>query len=200
ISMLNLGDSYTYGQGVCETCTYPHMLMDSLMTATKREGEYTSIAATGWTTTDLLNSIATEDPNETFDIVTLLIGVNNQYQNKDFSIYEKEFVELLEQSIVFADGNREHVFVISIPDYAFTPQGQNSGVTAKISDEIDQYNAYAKEIAEQNEIRFIDVTEISRLGLVFPELVGSDGLHPSKEAYRKFVNRLFEPVYETVKD
>src|SRR5690606_6336783 len=123
-------------------------------------------------------------------LVTLLIGVNNQYQNKHFSLYETEFPELVATAITKAKGDKNKVIVVSIPDYAFTPFGQNNGNPTNISQQLDQYNAFAQNFCEQNNITFVNITDITREGLNNPELVASDGLHPSELAYTKFVERI----------
>lgn len=183
---LALGDSYTIGQSVCETCRFPIQLKDSIgkYLNTNDTFQVQIIATTGWTTTNLKLAIATENPTNDFDLVTLLIGVNNQYQHKPFSLYEQEFPELVNTAIQKAKGDKNNVIVVSIPDYAYTPFG-NGNTT--ISSEIDGYNNFAKNYCNANNITFINITDITRLGLLQPELVATDGLHPSKIAYSKFV-------------
>lgn len=121
-------------------------------------------------------------------MVTLLIGVNNQYQNKPFSLYEQEFPELVNIAIEKAKGNKNNVIVVSIPDYAYTPFG-NGNTT--ISAQIDIYNAFAENYCIQNNITFVNITDITREGLAQPTLVANDGLHPSDLAYFRFVERIF---------
>jgi lysophospholipase L1-like esterase len=125
-----------------------------------------------------------------YDLVTLLIGVNNQYQHKSFSLFEKEFPELVNKSITLAKGDKANLIVVSIPDYAYTPFGQGSGSPSTISTEIDNYNTFAKNYCESRNIRFINITDITRKGLMNKSLVAQDGLHPSEEAYRLFVERI----------
>jgi len=192
--ILALGDSYTIGQSVCATCRFPEQLKDSL--AIKLEGstfQLDIIARTGWTTTNLIDAISNENPANDYDLVTLLIGVNNQYQQKSFSIYTLEFPQLLDKAIAFAKGDKTNVIVISIPDYAYTPYGQSTSEPAKISDELNTYNDFAENVSNQNGVSFIYITDITRQGLINPELVASDGLHPSALAYSKFVE-LIRPV------
>lgn len=197
---LALGDSYTIGQSVCESCKFPEQLKKGLENSTPAKSyPLTVIAQTGWTTTNLLSVIDSQNPSSTYDLVTLLIGVNNQYQNKDFSLYEKEFPELVTKAIVFAKGDKTKVIVISIPDYGYTPYGQRTGNQTKISAEIDQYNAFAKKYCVDNTIEFINITDITREGLTNPNLVASDGLHPSQLAYSKFVERILPKVITAVK-
>jgi lysophospholipase L1-like esterase len=190
---LALGDSYTYGQSVCETYRFPEQLKDSVK---KHLNSYDSfsvkmIAQTGWTTTNLKSAIAAENLSSDYDLVTLLIGVNNQYQHKPFSLYEQEFPELVNQAIGFVKGNKNNLIVVSIPDYAYTPYG-NGNTT--ISTEIDAYNTFAENYCNTNNITFINITDITRLGLLQPELVAADGLHPSTLAYSKFVARILPKV------
>ena len=184
--LLSLGDSYTIGQSVCETCRFPEQLKDSLLKKFNDEKtiDLKVIAKTGWTTTNLINAIEREMISSDFDLVTLLIGVNNQYQHRDFSIYESEFPMLIEASIKAAKADKSNVIVISIPDYAFTPFGNGN---TSISAEIDQYNNFAKSYCDQNGITFVNITDITRQGLLNTSLVASDDLHPSEIAYSKFV-------------
>lgn len=186
---LALGDSYTIGESVCETCRFPEQLKDSLQ---KKNTENLTInvdiiAQTGWTTTNLKNAIAAENPSNNYDLVTLLIGVNNQYQHKSFSLFETEFPELVTTAIEKANGKKENVIVVSIPDYAFTPYG-NGNTT--ISTEIAQYNTFSKNYCEANNVKFVNITDITQQGLIQTNFVASDGLHPSKMAYSKFVERI----------
>lgn len=191
INYLALGDSYTVGQSVCADCKFPEQLQRSLKnTNTANTYSLKVIAQTGWTTTNLISGINNQNLSPNYDLVSLLIGVNNQYQNKAFSLYEKEFAELLNKSIAFANGDKNKVIVVSIPDYAYTPYGQGSGNPAKISTEIDNYNTFAKKYCEENAIVFINITDITRKGLIDPELVAQDGLHPSEIAYSLFVKRI----------
>lgn len=186
---LALGDSYTIGQSVCENCRFPAQLKDSIAKSlnAKDTFEVKIIAQTGWTTTNLKSAILAENPSKDYDLVTLLIGVNNQYQHKPFSLYQQEFPELVNQAILFAKGDKKNVIVVSIPDYAFTPFGQGS---TTISEELFSYNEFAKNYCLANNITFVNITDITREGLLHPELVASDGLHPSPIAYSKFVERI----------
>ena len=188
---LALGDSYTYGQNVCTTCRFPEQLKTRLLPELEADAEIniSMFAVTGWTTTDLLSSISGIFSSD-FDLVTLLIGVNNQYQHKPFSLYETEFPTLVNKAIAAAHGDPSNVIVVSIPDYAFTPYGQGTSNPAGISSEIDDYNNFARDYCQTHGITFIDITDITRLGLENPSLVANDGLHPSEIAYAQFVDRL----------
>ena len=184
---LALGDSYTIGQNVCDTCRFPFQLKEALEDGLDATIELGIIAQTGWTTTNLKNAISNQNPSRDHDLVTLLIGVNNQYQNKPFSLYEQEFPELLATAIALAKGDKDNVIVVSIPDYAFTPYGNGS---SSISSQIDAYNAFAENYSTQNGVVFVNITDITRQGLANPALVASDGLHPSQLAYSRFVERI----------
>ena len=186
---LALGDSYTIGESVCQTCRFPIQLQDSIKKHITANDTFQTqiIAQTGWTTTNLKTAIATQNPTNDFDLVTLLIGVNNQYQNKPFSVYEQEFPELVSIAIQKAKGDKNNVIVVSIPDYAYTPFGNGN---ASISSQLDNYNAFAQNYCIVNNITFVNITDITRLGLQQPNLVASDGLHPSTIAYTKFVERI----------
>jgi acyl-CoA thioesterase I len=188
INYLALGDSYTIGQSVCDLCRFPEQLK------TKLGNEYPKnsflekvIARTGWTTTNLISAINQENLSPNYDLVTLLIGVNNQYQNKDFSIYTTEFVDLVNKAIILGKGSKSNLIVVSIPDYAFTPYGVSTGNQAKISTEIDNYNAFAQKYCQDNGITYVNITAITKEGLKNTKLVTTDDLHPSELAYAKFV-------------
>ncbi|WP_298118660.1 SGNH/GDSL hydrolase family protein [Flavobacterium sp.] len=189
IKYLALGDSYTIGQSVCETCRFPIQLQTQIKNSLTTKDIFITniIAQTGWTTTNLKSAIATQNPTNDYDLVTLLIGVNNQYQNKPFSLYEQEFPELVTIAIEKAKGIKENVIVVSIPDYAYTPFGNGN---ATISTQIDNYNAFAENYCIENNITFVNITDITRQGIAQPNLVASDGLHPSEIAYSKFVERI----------
>lgn len=186
---LALGDSYTIGQSVCNTCRFPEQLKRAMAS----DGNVITtnvIAQTGWTTSNLIAAIDAQDLTLDHDLVTLLIGVNNQYQNKPFALYEAEFPDLVGRAIALARGDKTNVIVVSIPDYAFTPFGQASANPAAISTQIDQYNNFARIYCEQNDIVFVDITDITREGISNPALVATDGLHPSELAYTRFVERI----------
>lgn len=203
IKYLALGDSYTIGQSVCETCRFPEQLKTILkVTYPQTDFSLNIIARTGWTTSNLITAINNENPDSNYDLVTLLIGVNNQYQHLDFSVYQKEFPKLLDKAIALAKGNKKNVIVLSIPDYAYTPFSSNSGEAnrMKISAEIDQYNTFAENTCISNGVTLISITDITRQGLINRNLVASDGLHPSETAYKMFIDRIFSTVKMILQD
>jgi lysophospholipase L1-like esterase len=188
-NLLALGDSYTIGASVCETCRFPEQLKEALISEfdSNKTFELKVIARTGWTTTSLINAIKNGNLSNDYDLTTLLIGVNNEFQNKPFSLYEKEFPQLVNTAIVKSKGIKNRVIVISIPDYAYTPFGNGN---TNISKNIDTYNLFAQNYCTANDITFVNITEITRMGLSNPRLVASDGLHPSELAYSQFVESI----------
>ena len=193
--ILSLGDSYTIGQGVCDECSYPRQLIDSFSVAHIRDPfNLEVIAQTGWTTNSLINNIDTLEL-EKKDVVTLLIGVNNQFWGLPFNQYETQFEELINISIGLTKSQTsDDVLVISIPDWAYTPAGQTYNPEFT-SEQINLYNEFAENYCLENEISYVYITDITRLGLDQPELVSIDGLHPSEIAYKLFVERIY-PVIE----
>ena len=195
---LALGDSYTIGQSVDKSMRYPVQIANSL----ERRGYYiedpTIIAVTGWTTSDLKAGIKAANPQGPYGLVSLLIGVNNQYRGMDISIYRKEFGELIDQSINFAGNDTGRVIVLSIPDWGVTPFA--SGMDReKIAREIDQYNAINKEITLSKGIVWIDVTGISRLAENDAALIAGDGLHPSGKMYTEWVRLAVPEIVRMLK-
>lgn len=198
LKILSLGDSYTIGQSVCLSCRFPVQLKDSLVSNLNQDLSVNIIAQTGWTTTKLFEAIVEENPALDHDLVTLLIGVNNQFQGKPFSLYEQEFPLLVNQAIALGQNDKNNVIVLSIPDYAFTPYGQNNGNPEVTSMEIDAYNTFAENYCIANDITFLNITDITREGLDNTNLVASDNLHPSELAYTKFVERLLPIAVEKI--
>lgn len=196
---LALGDSYTIGQSVCDTCNFPIQLKQAFQNQKETQLQTRIIARTGWRTDNLMEAINQEKPDANNDLVTLLIGVNNQFQGKELNDYKVGFQQLLNKAIQLAKGEANRVIVLSIPDYAYTPFGQSTANPQLISDEIDTYNEVAKTISEEAGIEFLNITDITRQGLQDPELVAQDGLHPSTKAYALFVERMLPLVNEILK-
>ena len=142
ISYLALGDSYTIGEAVSEDQRWPVQLTEKLNEAGIKVDDPLIIAKTGWTTNELQEAIAEKNPETDYDLVSLLIGVNNQYRGYPIDQYKKEFKELLLQAVVFADGDTTKVFVVSIPNYGVTPFGMEKG-EEKIRQELLVYDAIA---------------------------------------------------------
>ncbi|MFN7435204.1 MAG: SGNH/GDSL hydrolase family protein [Bacteroidota bacterium] len=182
---LALGDSYTIGESVSEAERWPNQLRDSLNKKGYAIGKPTIIATTGWRTDNLKNAMNIAQLKPEYDLVSLLIGVNNQYQGKSSDQYAIEFEDLLKTAIHLAKGRKENVFVVSIPDYGFTPFGKPNQET--ITKAIDLFNEINARITYKYKVQYFNITEISRDGLTDPSLVAGDGLHPSGKMYAQWV-------------
>lgn len=183
---LALGDSYTIGASVGMEERFPVQTTALLYAGGVQMTQAEIKAASGWTTGDLLSSIISNPPARTsYDLVSLLIGVNNQYQGKSQEEYRAQFTMLLNKAIVYAGGRKSRVFVLSIPDYSVTPFAQHAD-TVRISNEIDAFNAINREISHQMGVRYIYITDISREGRTDPAMNTADGLHPSGKQYQRW--------------
>lgn len=176
---LALGDSYTIGESVAEAERFPVQLARELGLS-----DPAIVAKTGWTTDELGHALDAVRLAGPFDLVTLLIGVNNQYRGRDAEQYRGELAELLQRAIGFADGDAKKVVVVSIPDWGVTPFAEGRD-RAKIAAEIDHYNAINREEAARAGARYVDITPVSRGN--DPALVAGDGLHPSGKQYGEWV-------------
>jgi lysophospholipase L1-like esterase len=184
LSYLALGDSYTIGESVPAGARWPMQLADALRTRGIRIADPRIIATTGWTTDELSAAMDAAEPLGTFDFVSLLIGVNNQYRGREVENYRAEFAALLDRAIGLVGGREDRVLVLSIPDWGVTPFGQGSGRdTAQIGRELDAYNAVAAEECAVRGITFVDITPVSRSLGAQPDRIADDGLHPSPLAY-----------------
>ncbi|RYY91316.1 MAG: SGNH/GDSL hydrolase family protein, partial [Chitinophagaceae bacterium] len=178
LNYLALGDSYTIGQSVGETERFPYLLTTRLADSGLRVGNLRYIARTGWTTDELQAAIAAEGPTGTWDVVTLLIGVNDQYRGRDTASYAPRFTQLLQTAISLAGGRPARVFVLSIPDYSATPFVAAAN-KARVSRAIDDFNAVNRRITEGYGVRYTDITPDSRLAAGDPGLLANDNLHYS---------------------
>jgi len=158
------------------------------------------IAKTGWTTGELQAAIQSAAITSKYDIVTLLIGVNNQYRGNSIEVYRTEFKALLQTAIRFAGGNKTHVFVVSIPDWGVTPFGKGSGRDVKtISKAIDDFNAVNKEETVNAGVSYTDITPGSRNADTDVSLAAADGLHPSGKMYQEWVTLLAPAMVKVFK-
>ena len=179
---LALGDSYTIGQGVTEIERFPYQTALWLAQNGKAVTIPDYIATTGWTTGVLTNNVISRNPSQ-YDIVSLLIGVNDQYQTGgDTTNYRERFTNLLQKAIELAGGNKLHVFVLSIPDYSVTPFASGSN-TALISMQIDTFNFINEQVTLEFGVDYTNITPSTRLALSDPSLIATDGLHPSAKEY-----------------
>lgn len=199
-SYLALGDSYTIGEAVKQAESFPYQLQNLLKDKNSSVANPKIIAVTGWTTDELQAGIKKENLSGTYDFVTLLIGVNNQYRGYPLSTFRKEFAELLQTAITFAGGDTHKVFVVSIPDWGATPFGKNSGRdTQVIAAEIDRFNAASQEITLAAGVSYTNITPESRNASNDLSLVASDGLHPSGKMYSQWAGALSTKVAAVLK-
>ncbi len=190
---LALGDSYTIGESVQSSERWPVQLVNLLRKEQIEIDEPLIIAKTGWTTDELMDGIEKENPDVTYDLVSLLIGVNNQYRGQSTEEYREEFRTLLEHSIAFAAGKASHVIVLSIPDWGVTPLAEGRD-REQIGIEIDEFNAINLEEAERRGVHYVDVTPISREASDNPTLLAADGLHPSGKMYEAWARLVLPTV------
>ena len=181
---LALGDSYTIGEGVAPDGRWPVQLARALREEGAPLADPRIIATTGWTTDELSAAIDAAEPLGTFDLVSLLIGVNNQYRGRSVDAYRDEFDALLARATGFANGRADRVLVLSIPDWGVTPFAIQSGRDRiRIADELDACNAAARDACAARGIAFVDITPASRALGGAPEMLADDGLHPSAAMY-----------------
>jgi len=196
-SYLALGDSYTIGESVLLNQNFPYQLVQLL----RQEGLHFSapeiIAKTGWTTDELLAAIEGYLFSPPYDIVTLLIGVNNQYRGRLIEEYTNDLEKLIEKSIALAS-KKSHVFLISIPDYGVTPFAKDKDPEL-IAKEIDIYNGIGKALSVQYKIHYIDISEAWRATAKDTNLIAEDGLHPSAFAYAQWTVKIAETIRELLK-
>jgi len=154
------------------------------------------IAKTGWTVDELEAGIqATPTAAEGFDLVTLLIGVNNQYRGRSVESYALDFEKMLQRAIAFARGNKAHVIVLSIPDWGVTPFAISKGVDpTQVANQIDDYNETKKAFCAKNGVKYIDITAEYRIAGALPEGVVADELHPSSLIYKSWMEKLLLEV------
>lgn len=188
IKFLALGDSYTIGESVVAHDRWPEQLIDSLSARGLDYIDAKIIAVTGWRTDNLQEAIRDAKLKDEFTLVSLLIGVNNFYQGKSVESYIPEFETLLQTAIELAGGIKSRVFVLSIPDYGYTPFGKSN--QEAISQGIDAFNAANESIAKRIGVKYFNITDISRRGLDEPDLVAFDGLHPSRKMYAAWVQKI----------
>ena len=196
ITYLALGDSYTIGQGVEVSQRWPNQLATTLNTQGVSFNKVDIIARTGWTARNLMDAIQEENPTQ-YDLVSLLIGVNNQYQQKSFELFKTELDSLINTSILLA-GNKDNVFMVSIPDYGVTPFG--ASWSDQIAKELDQYNLHIQEQCELYGITFINITDISRELGNKENALASDQLHPSGFQYGLWVDRIAPVVLQLIRE
>jgi lysophospholipase L1-like esterase len=186
---LALGDSYTIGEKVSAEENFPNQVVSLLREKNIPFESPQIIARTGWTTDELADAITKAPLDRQYDIVSLLVGVNNQYRGRTVRDYAIQFESLLKQAILFSGNRPKRVIVISIPDWSVTPFAEGSD-RKKISSEIDEFNKVNKEIAEKYSVHYVDITGGTRLAKNDLSLLTTDELHPSGREYNKWAKAL----------
>jgi lysophospholipase L1-like esterase len=174
---------------VSEAERFPNQVVELLKNEDFKIADLKIIATTGWTTGNLISALNSNPPGKNYSVVSLLIGVNNQYRGQSIDEYKTEFTILLNLSLKYAGNNKNNVFVLSIPDYSVTPFGSHLN-KEKIANDIDAFNLINKTISDQFGVHYLDVTGISREAESNPSLVAGDGLHPSGEQYTRWAELL----------
>ena len=190
---LALGDSYTIGEMLPLPDNFPNQVYSLMKNESVDFQSPRIIARTGWTTDELeigIVSANNTDPlRSTYEFVSLLIGVNNQYRGQSVDNYKSEFEELLKKAIAYAGNKAERVVVLSIPDWGVTPFAKGRD-KAQIAREIDEYNSANKKMAEQYNVHYLDITPWTREAANDNSLLASDGLHPSAKEYKRWAERI----------
>jgi len=198
VRILALGDSYTIGEGVPVDGRWPMQLARVLRTQGLNVSTPAIVARSGWTTDELSAGIDDARPTGMFDVVTLLIGVNNQYRSRAAEEYRTQFRALLARAIGFAGGRAGHVIVISIPDWGATPFARGRD-RAAIARDIDAFNAVNRDESTRAGAKYVDVTAISRRAAVETDLIGDDKLHPSSSMYAAWVQAMMPTVLDAIR-
>lgn len=194
---LALGDSYTIGESVSAQERWPHQLVNLLETRGIHV-DLRLIARTGWTVNELWEAIQSDPPTGSYDLVTLLIGVNDQYRGYPEDGYRQDFRFLLSKAIEFAGGNARKVIVLSIPDWGVTPFAADRD-PARIAHEIDGFNSINRQETEQAGAHYVDVTPASRLASQDAALIAADGLHPSGAMYAMWAQDVLPVALEILR-
>ena len=189
LSFLALGDSYTIGESVLEGERWPNQMVDIAFNQNVLFNQPNIIAKTGWRTEQLIDTLNRMNFTQKFDYVSLMIGVNNQYSLKPIDTFRLDLIKLLDMSIGYSI-KRDNVVLISIPDWGVTPFADGYD-RIRIEEEINEFNSVIKDIANTNNILYVDVTEISRRALTEKDLIANDSLHPSGKMYREWAEKIY---------
>lgn len=188
-SFIALGDSYTIGEGVDEDERWPNQFVDVAYENGVDFDQPMIIAETGWKTYDLLNAINQTNFTKKYDYISLLIGVNNQFNSRPIDEFEEDLNKLMNEMkrIKKNDGN---IIIISIPDWGYTPFGESNEMS-DISEKINLFNSSLRKFASTNDLKYVDVTEISRRAINEPDLITNDNLHPSGIMYLEWAKKIY---------
>ena len=194
---LALGDSYTIGESVPEADRWPNQLA-RFLEVENIQVDVTIIARTGWTVKELWEGVQADPPQGTYDLVTLLVGVNDQYRGYPLEGYRQDFRFMLGKAIEYAGGDPEKVIVVSIPDWGITPFGADRDPST-VARRIDQFNTVNLEEAQTAGAQYVDVTAISRTAQDTPDLIAGDGLHPSGKMYSLWAEKVLPLAVQILK-
>ena len=193
LKYLALGDSYTIGDGINFDVSYPKQIVNEISFIDSVK----VIAKTGWTTNELIDTLSKSNI-EKFDVVSLLIGVNNQFRGYQIDKYIMEFENLLIRALSYSK-YKKNVFVLSIPDYGVTPFGKKRG-QERIYNEINSYNDINRLMSEKYNVMYFDITEISRKAENDSTLLAEDKLHPSEKMYEMWIEKLKYQLIDSLKN
>jgi len=193
---LALGDSYTIGESVQESERWPNQLAEVLKGTSLEVETVTIIAKTGWTTAELINGIESKKNTNQYDLVSLLIGVNNQYRGQSLERFETELIQLIKTAIIYSKNGVQGVFLVSIPDWGVTPFAKDRDVK-KIALEIQAFNKVIQKQANEFKLPFIDITPISKEAKTDLSLLAPDELHPSGKMYNFWVQKIKKELLKT---
>ena len=190
---LALGDSYTIGESVDVKQKWPVQLLDKLSKVNSEINELEIIAQTGWTAQQLITATAESTLEPPYGLISLLIGVNNQFQGQLAENFRPSFIELIDRAVILSGNIKERVFVLSIPDWGATPFA-NSLQRSEITKQINEFNSIIKYEAEQRNVKFYNITDISRNALNDLSLIANDNLHPSGKMYAQWVSLIEKDI------
>lgn len=199
LKFLALGDSYTIGEGVPSTETWPHQLQQAMAKFNIPLAIPTIVAQTGWSSAELETALEQAELNGPYDMVTLLVGVNDQYRDYPVESFEPVYQRLLLKALTLAGGESQKVLALSIPDWGVTPFASKRN-SAQISASIDAYNQSAAKLCLDKGIEFIDITEQSRILSDLPEMLVADQLHPSALQYASWVQTMLPHFTKHLQD
>lgn len=199
---LALGDSYTIGEGVPVDGRWPAQLAARLREDGRAVETPRIVATTGWTTDELSSALDAAEPlGRDWDLVSLLIGVNDQYRGRPVDDYAPAFAALLDRAIGYAGGRADRVVVLAIPDWGVTPFAAASGRDpATIARELDAYNATAARLCRERGVAFVDIAPVSRAVGAEPAMLADDGLHPSAALYAEWAREALPVVRRLLTD
>ena len=198
LKYLALGDSYTIGEGVSEQERWPVRLVKELNQRGQNIADPQIIATTGWTTGELLAAISEAEPRSEYNLVSLLIGVNNQYRGLALDIFREDINALVQRAIYFARKKPEGVMVLSIPDYSVTPFAAQKE-PQHIARELEVYNTLTESVCRRLGVAYYNITALSKKAAMDPGLLAEDALHPSGQMYAQWVDNIFPYVVKQLR-